>query len=237
MPTTAPAAQMPSTQPAGQAAIVVDAAEHDFGQVRAGEKVEHRFKITNAGSTELKITNVKPNCGCTVAGDYPRTLAPGASGEIPLALSTANMNGPFKKLAVVSSNDPTQVQLTLTLKGEAKPLIALQPAGAYFASVYGEQLQTQVISITNNSETPLMMVLDPLASSKGWAFNLAEKEPGKKFELTATFDPKGVKPGIARQTAMLLTNLEAQHQIQVQANAAVRDRIEDLLSKLAVGAC
>jgi hypothetical protein len=44
---TKPAAMAATGQPAGQAAIAVDAAEHDFGTVRAGEKVEHRFRITN----------------------------------------------------------------------------------------------------------------------------------------------------------------------------------------------
>jgi len=35
---------------------------------------------------------------------------------------------------------------------------------------------------------------------------------------------------------MLLTNVEAQHQIQVQANAAVRDRIEAEPAFLAINA-
>lgn len=63
---THPAAQAATRQPAVQPAIIADAAEHDFGQVRRGEKVEHRFKITNPGLAELTITAVKTNCGCTV---------------------------------------------------------------------------------------------------------------------------------------------------------------------------
>jgi hypothetical protein len=51
-----------------------------------------------------------------VAGDYPRTLAPGASGEIPLALTTTGMNGPFSKIATIFSSDPAKPQLNLTLR-------------------------------------------------------------------------------------------------------------------------
>lgn len=114
----------------------------------------------------------------------------------------------------------------LVLKGEARPLIALQPAGVYFGSIYGEKAHTQTVAITNNGETPLKLVLDPLASTGGWTFDLTEKDAGRTFELTAKFDPKGLKPGYVRQTALLLSNIQAQHQIQVQATAAVRDRIE-----------
>ena len=92
---TQPGLQAAATPPAGQAAIVVDAAEFDFGSVRAGEKVEHRFKVTNTGTAELKITNVKTNCGCTVAGDYPKPLAPGASGEIPPAFVLCSVDSVF----------------------------------------------------------------------------------------------------------------------------------------------
>lgn len=56
-PGTPPAAQAATTQPAVQPAIVADAAEHDFGHVRTGDKVEHRFKITNSGSAELRVRN------------------------------------------------------------------------------------------------------------------------------------------------------------------------------------
>ncbi len=223
---TQPALQTAASGPAGQATITVDAVEHDFGSLRAGDRVEHRFKVTNSGSGELQITNVKTNCGCTVAGDYPKSLAPGASGEIPLALSTVGMNGPFSKVATVSSNDPAHRELNLVLKGEAKPLISVLPAGVYFGSVYGEQPQTQVLNITNNGEAPLKLVLDPLATSGPWTFDMVEKEAGKRFELTASFNPKGLKPGYVRQAAQLLSNVQAQHQINVQATAAVRNRIE-----------
>jgi hypothetical protein len=83
-----------------------------------------------------------------------------------------------------------------------------------------------LLSNLKSRRTPLKMVLDPLASINGWTFDLAEKEPGKKFELTATFDPKGLKPGYVRQSVLLLTNVQAQHEIRLQANVAIRERIE-----------
>lgn len=229
-----PGDQLSTGRSAGQPAIAVEAPEFDFGKVRAGEKVEHRFKITNAGSGELRITKVKPDCGCAVVDEYPRSLAPGASGDVLLGLNVTRVNGPFKKLAVIFSNDPTVPQFTLTLKGEVMALLTIEPEGVYFGSVYGDQPHTKVITVTNNGETALQMVVDPLASSKGWTLNLAEKEAGKKFELSATFNPKGLQAGDFRKTAMLLTNIEAHHLVPIPLNAAVCERIEAMPPSLSI---
>jgi hypothetical protein len=51
------------------AAIFVGHIEHDFGSIRAGPRLQHQFRVTNSGSAELRITNVRTNCGCMVAGE------------------------------------------------------------------------------------------------------------------------------------------------------------------------
>lgn len=215
-----------TSQPAGPAAIEVDAAEHDFGQVQSGTKLNHSFKLTNAGKAEIKITNVKPTCGCTVAGDYPKTLAPGASGMFPFSLTAPSHAGPFSKGINITTSDQAKPNLTLTLKGTMRPQILVQPPNIYLGSVFGTQSKTQVVAISNNTDKPLKVVLDPLSSGKGWTFDLVEKTPGQKYELTASFNPKDLPPGTTPQTATLLTNVSAQHEIRVSATAVVRSRIE-----------
>lgn len=102
--------------------IVMDAVEHDLGEVQAGDRVEHRFKITNTGSAELRIVSVRPNDrNVALAGPYPRALVPGGAGEIPLAVNVSGIHGTFAQTAIISTNDPEQPQVYLTLKGRAKP--------------------------------------------------------------------------------------------------------------------
>ena len=38
---------------------------HNFGEVPEGDKVSHTFKFKNTGSNPLRVSNVKPSCGCT----------------------------------------------------------------------------------------------------------------------------------------------------------------------------
>ena len=71
----------------------MDAAEHEFGSLQAGDRVEHRFKVTNSGSSELQITNVKTNCGCTVPRTRPHGPVLPRGAEKGTSLIVWNENG------------------------------------------------------------------------------------------------------------------------------------------------
>ncbi|GHN02958.1 hypothetical protein WSM22_44470 [Cytophagales bacterium WSM2-2] len=78
---------------------------HDFGDIIQGEKVEHVFKFTNAGSEPLIITNVEVTCGCTTPRGWPRDpIKPGDKGEITVQFDSAHKFGRQNKVATVISN-------------------------------------------------------------------------------------------------------------------------------------
>ena len=112
--------------------------------------------------------------------------------------------------------------------------MAIEPSGAYFGSVYGSQPRTRVLTIDNNGDTPLKLAVDPMSSNGPFKFDLAEKVPGQSFELTVTFAPAGLKPGMVQGKGTLLTNMEAQRQLEISASATLRDRIEVEPSTLSV---
>ncbi|HMV86977.1 MAG TPA: DUF1573 domain-containing protein [Blastocatellia bacterium] len=99
----------------GAPKLVIDNTKFEFGKVKEGEEISHVFKIKNEGTAELVIVNVSPACGCT-AGDFTKTLAPGAEGIIKLSVKTAGMNGWTERYADVISNDKTQPNLKLWVK-------------------------------------------------------------------------------------------------------------------------
>src|SRR5262245_44559804 len=73
----------PATPPGGPAIKFVETA-HDFGRVPQGEIVRRDFIFTNTGSALLEIKDVRPGCGCTTAGEWDKSVAPGKTGKIPL---------------------------------------------------------------------------------------------------------------------------------------------------------
>ena len=77
---------------------------HDFKDVYEGEKVEHKFRFTNTGNSELVISSVNTSCGCTIS-DYPKKpLKPKESSYIKVIFDSKNKNGFFHKAIEVTAN-------------------------------------------------------------------------------------------------------------------------------------
>ncbi|MCK5700296.1 MAG: DUF1573 domain-containing protein, partial [Cyclobacteriaceae bacterium] len=53
------------------AQIEIEEADHDFGDIHQGGKVEHTFNFINSGTAPLIINNVLTTCGCT-APEWPK---------------------------------------------------------------------------------------------------------------------------------------------------------------------
>lgn len=98
-------------------------ATHDAGTVPAGTTVRHEFIVRNTGEGELKITRVKPGCGCTVV-NYPRVIPAGKEGRITMKvhLSKQWAGERVRQASVIESNDPKAklTSLAITAKVVAK---------------------------------------------------------------------------------------------------------------------
>lgn len=209
----------------GKPKIVVDATVHDFGTTSGSEPLKHSFIVTNKGTVDLHITNVRPSCGCTVTGTYPNVLKPGESGALPFTLNVTNMQGDFAKSISITCDDPTSPQVNLVLKGKIKRPIEIVPPGAFFGGVYGDKPQTKEIRITSNLDKPLSLVLDPFASEGPFRFELKELVPGKEFQLNVTTVPPYPAPSTQRTMARILTNIENQRELSITAMANAQERL------------
>ncbi|MCF8331022.1 MAG: DUF1573 domain-containing protein [Bacteroidales bacterium] len=91
--------------------------EHDFGKVINGEIVRYNFKFTNTGGSDLVITSVNADCGCTVAEYSRKPVKPGEKGYINIQFDSNNRTGFNHKTATVLSNAvPNKVQLHIKAK-------------------------------------------------------------------------------------------------------------------------
>lgn len=97
-----------------QAKIEFVKTTHDFGTIVDGTKVNYAFKFTNTGDADLRFTNVRATCGCTVA-DYPKTpIEPGKSGKIKVSFDSSKRIGQnFKQVTVMTNTVPSTTVLTI----------------------------------------------------------------------------------------------------------------------------
>ena len=101
----------------GAAEIKFDITEYDFGTVNEGQIVEAKYTVTNAGKTDLIISNVQASCGCTVPTWPKEPIAPGASGTIKVKYDTKRP-GPINKSVTITSNAVNTPTKVLRIKGE-----------------------------------------------------------------------------------------------------------------------
>ncbi len=90
--------------------------EHDFGNINQGDIVNHSFVISNNGGDLLKILDVRASCGCTAASPDKKELNPGESTNISVSFNSKGRKGPQTKIVTVTTNDPENLKLTLTIK-------------------------------------------------------------------------------------------------------------------------
>ncbi len=217
----------------GKPKALVEEPVHDFGVIWSDNKeLLHTFVVKNIGDTPLKILRVKPTCGCTKAGEHPKEIAPGKSGEFPFKLRTRGLRTGFKKTIRITTDDPTEPMLQLQLTGSVKHYVQAEPNMAYFNNIFGAERHEKIIKITNNTETPLKLTL-PENSNGSFKFDLKEVEPGKQFDLTIYLEPP-YEPGRERETLNIKTNIEKQPVLNVRLNAVFSERIDVRPSPLVI---
>jgi hypothetical protein len=95
----------------GKAVIIFNSYEHDFGQVKEGEKVACIFTFTNTGTSNLVVNSAIPSCGCTVTKFSGKPVETGKTGTIAVKFDTTDRSGRQTKTITVRSNATIPVVL------------------------------------------------------------------------------------------------------------------------------
>lgn len=99
------------TSDTGKAVIIFNSYEHDFGQIKEGERVACLFTFTNTGTSNLVVNSAIPSCGCTVTKFSGKPVEPGKTGTIAVKFDTTDRSGRQTKTITVKSNATIPVVL------------------------------------------------------------------------------------------------------------------------------
>ncbi len=205
-------------------AVVVEEPVHDFGRVWVGPMLKHTFRMKNEGTDTLKITRVKPSCGCTIAGPYPRTIEPGKTGEFPFSVKSQKLRGKFEKAITVNTNDPAMPTVRLRLRGTVKRYVEYTPTNIHFGKMVGGAPLKRVIKLTNGTEKPMELQLG--APPQGnFELKLVETTPGQAYELHVTANPP-FEPGVFAKKIIITTNVPQQERIQIDLRGTAPERLD-----------
>lgn len=104
--------------------IEVDKTTYECGTVieENTEKISAQFIISNTGDAPLKISNVRPGCGCTVVS-YDSVIMPGKTGIIKPEVKISGYRGDIKKSISVNSNAKNKPNFQLFITARIQQIL------------------------------------------------------------------------------------------------------------------
>lgn len=200
---------------------------HDFGKISSGATARNDFVFTNTGNATLVITEVRPGCGCTTAGQWDKQVEPGATGRIPLEFRSAGFSGPISKSATITCNDPSQPSVILKLVGNVWVPVQITPTTAMFQYDSGETAgETKTLRIVSNLDEPLVLS-EPECTNRNFKVAIKTIKPGKEFDLEVTTVPP-LATGMI--TAPITVKTSATNMPVIKASAYALERQPILIS-------
>jgi hypothetical protein len=161
------AALLPRAAQAQGPSIAFDEVSKDVKTVTDGETIQQIFRFTNKGDATLEILGINPSCGCTSTLLSASKIAPGKSGQLEVKIATKDMTAlstalaetvNISKTVTVTTNDPKQPQVILTITAVVAPEIVLSEPQIYFGSVAAGQEVTKDILVEISPDKPIKLL-------------------------------------------------------------------------------
>ena len=206
-----------SDTPSAPRAVFVEKT-FNFGNVKQGVEVSHKFQVKNEGAAPLLLDRVDFNLPGLTARFKPE-IPPGGEGFIQVEWNTTSFFGPVDLEAKLSSNDPAKPRFTFTLSGSVDPVIEVDPIWGAYISLYPDEKKEKTLRIINHEEQPLKI---SSIEKQGTHFtaSLKEVQPGKSYDLIITV-PAGTPPGRYEESLLLHTNHPKFSEVPVSVNVLV----------------
>ncbi len=198
--------------------VSIEKMEHNFGMIKEGTPVSAAFAIKNTGTSDLKIEEVAPSCGCTTS-EYDQVIQPGKTGKVVLTLKPVGL-GNFTKFAVVTTNDPQQPDIKLAIKYES--FVAKGYRVGTFLFDPKDEISTDLAPGKNYSARigffydgkEALKITDFKADKKAFDIRLETVVEGQRYNVIAQ-SAAPLSAGTHKQTVKLLTNLSEQPEIEL----------------------
>lgn len=166
---------------------------HSFGQIEWKHPVTVQYIITNTGDRPLVLTDVEPDCACTVAQWTKTPIAPGAKGEVNVTFDAKALGHFQKSVAIFCNAQPHLVYLKfhgevvqeITDFTKTHPYligqIRIDRNSIDFPDVqHGEQpvMHIGVVNLSDRPYEPVLMHLPPYLQAKAEPHVLQKGEKG-----------------------------------------------------------
>lgn len=209
--------------PASAQVISVDPLSFDFGVMKQQQTKTVYVTVTNEGAAELRLLDVKADCGCTVPTPETDVLAPGESTRIEIQFNSKKFNGTVVKAVNITSNDPVNSQVDVIIKAEVHTPLVINPVNqriGFTKSLKGETFTKQV-TFTAMNAPQLEITADKTRQGLFEVKSVNSYEGDPKVSVLEVTVPADMPPGRHRDHARVKTNIEGFETVDIEMQAWV----------------
>lgn len=183
----------------------------DWGRVTLKQSpLKFNLVLKNSGNQELKITRLKPTCGCTTAPLKTNELKPGESTTVEVSLSIQGNSGKLHKQIAIETNDPAKPYVNYMLMAEVVLPLTVSPTTYLPFSNLQVGVESQAkLKIKNTSEGSITLteIKTNLPELKVNLKNDLLLKPGQEVELIAKIKP-GKSGNLSARVSIKTNNVE-----------------------------
>jgi hypothetical protein len=152
---------------------------HDFGRVTRGAQPNFRFEFKNKYKEDVHVAAVRSSCGCTTPTIEKETIKSGETSAILAMFNTTAFTGQKSAVLTVVFDRPYYAELQLTVRGEIRTDIELQPAELDFGRFTQGDEKEQVVLVSFKGR-PDLAITDVRSPFEHVAVKLGppERQPG-----------------------------------------------------------
>jgi len=192
----------------GTPKIQFDKTVYDFGKTSQVETVTGSFTFRNAGDAILKLEKPTTSCGCTVADVKPDSLQPGEKGELAFSLNMPSIRSVLEKHITVTSNDPQNPSVELTIKANYVPLFEFTPTFVRFDMRSGSETNVTLVIKRNDGKKVSITKIEP---SKPWitaALDTSLNSNDQTARILVNAKPSGSPRPLSEHVRVFVENSE-----------------------------
>lgn len=206
-----------ATAAMAQARFTSNTERHDLGQVEWKHPATAEYTITNTGTEPLVLTNVEPDCACTVARWTQTPIAPGEKGTLSVTFDAEALGTFHKAIAVYTNAQPHLLYLYLAGQvvrevrdfSRTHPVqmgrIRLDKGALRFGDVTPAANPVIRLSVVNESDQPYRPVLMHLPSYLSTVAEPPTLQPGESGFLSVTLHTDKVHFAGEQETTVYLS--------------------------------
>lgn len=144
--------------------IEFDTKNYQYGEVLAGkaDKIDAVFIVKNTGNATLKLTGVRPGCGCTVV-KYDSLIEPGKTAKIEAIVNIGNTTAGQKiaKYITVTSNAENEPSVRIGIEATVMAIIEVSETLLSLNGSDSARLTTIILASRKKDLTISEVVFNP----------------------------------------------------------------------------